>query len=143
MMPLHGNDFDRLIRGLSTPKSSNATKGQVLEFREHICKLIGYLGMVLSRDRSCQPTIELTATQVLHQNIRVSEWSVYGNLKFKNTRYGDTCTLADDVHGGYLAQQRGLGVVIGGAIRNPSNPIDVVRKGKFKNEVVETRCKLG
>ncbi|EAT87602.1 hypothetical protein SNOG_05211 [Parastagonospora nodorum SN15] len=104
-----------------------------LKFRKHMCKLFGYLGMILSRYRCRQPIIEFTATQVLHQNIRVSEWPLYGHLKFENTRYGDTCTLADDVHGGYLAQQRGLGVVIDGAIRNPSNPIDVVRKCEFKN----------
>jgi hypothetical protein len=41
----------------------------------------------------------------------------------------------------YLAQQRGRGVIIDGAVRNPSNPINVMRRCEFQNQIVESDCK--
>lgn len=117
-MPRHGNDFDRLSSGFSTPKSSNAGERQILEFQEDICKLFGYLSMILQRYRYRQSVIESTTTQVFPKNVRVPKWLVCGHFKLENLRYRNACTFTDNIHRSYLAQQRSPGIVIDGAMRN-------------------------
>ena len=125
-VPGHGHDLDGLISIFSAPKAPNAAERQILELREDVCKLLGHFGVILVRYGCRQPTRKGTATQVLHENVRVAKGLVCGRLKVENPRDRDSGMLLDYLHRSNLAEHRSSIAVIEGLMRDPSDPVHTV-----------------
>ena len=120
----------------------NAAECQVLEFREHIRKLVGHLGMVLLGYSPRQAIREGAASQVLHEDERVPEGLVCGRGEVEDLRDWHGGVFQDYLHRRDLAEHRRSVVLVEGFIGDSGDPVHIVRKCKFQDDIVESRCEM-
>ena len=142
IVPGHGYDLDRLLSVISTPETPNAAECQILEFREHIRKLVGHLGMVLLGYSPRQAIREGAASQVLHEDERVAEGLVCGRGEVEDLRDWHGGVFPDYLHRRDLAEHRCSVVLVEGFIGDSGDPVHIVRKCKFQDDIVESRCEM-